>query len=186
VGYSFKRKGSPYNPDAYSHGGISLEEMMIPMIILKVRSQDQGLLSLGPLSGPMEVVEGEMIEFKMRISRRPGGVLFADELRVDVDARYAADTEQFSLPHQVIYLGGGDETITFNFRPDVGDASDTERRKGLMQRVLTVEVSYKDGQRTVRKTRSREFTVKLNSERIIRRVPPRLGNILGVAPKNMR
>src|SRR5262249_35640998 len=37
TGYSFSRQGSHYNPDAYSHGGISIQELIIPMLVLRVR-----------------------------------------------------------------------------------------------------------------------------------------------------
>jgi hypothetical protein len=38
----------------------------------------------------------------------------------------------------------------------------------------------------VRASRTHRFAVQLNAERLIRRVPANLGNILGLAPKNMR
>jgi hypothetical protein len=55
-----------------------------------------------------------------------------------------------------------------------------------MERTLTITVSVREGHRTIRKSRTRHFTVRLNSERVIRRVPPNLGNILGLTPKSMR
>jgi nicotinamide mononucleotide adenylyltransferase len=68
----------------------------------------------------------------------------------------------------------------------VNEATKEERIDGVMKRLLTIELKYKDGMRTVRQSLSRSFLVKLNSEQVVRRVPTHLGNILGLAPKNMR
>lgn len=47
-------------------------------------------------------------------------------------------------------------------------------------------VSYRDGRRTVRNSQTCRFSVRLNPEQIVRRVPAHLGNILGLTPKSMR
>ena len=186
IGYSFSRKGSPYNPDAYSHGGISIQELMIPMAVLRVREKDEGLIILDEISGPAEVVEGQEVEFRLHLSRSPASGRTSGELRVDVEASYARDPDIHPLRDQVLYVPAKGTEIIYRFRPDAGDATDEERREGVMERVLTVTVSYRHGGRTFRKSRTRRFTVRLNSERVIRRVPAHLGNILGLKPKSMR
>ena len=185
VGYALARPRSHFNPDAYSHGGISIQELMIPMAVLRVRDKDEGLLVLHELTGPTEVVEGQEAQFRMRLGRTPRAGLF-EELRVDVEATYAQHPEQESLREQVLYVGSQGAEVVYSFRPDPNDAADSERRSGEMLRTLTLTVSYKDGLRTVRKSRSFRFTVRLNSEQVIRRVPAHLGNILGLTPKSMR
>ena len=185
VGYALARPSSHFNPDAYSHGGISIQELMIPMAVLRVRDKDEGLLTLDELTGPTEAVEGQEVQFGMRLSRTPKAGLF-EELRVDVEATYAQHPERESLREQVLYVGSQGADVTYAFRPAPDDATDEERRSGAMTRTLTITVSYKDGLRTVRKSRSFRFTVRLNSEQVIRRVPAHLGNILGLTPKSMR
>jgi hypothetical protein len=53
-----------------------------------------------------------------------------------------------------------------------------------MERTLTISVAYREGRRTTRKAQTHAFTVQLNTERVARRVPANLGNILGLMPKN--
>ena len=48
TGFSFKRQGAPYRPDAYTHGGISLQELIIPMVVLRVKSRKTGCSRWGP------------------------------------------------------------------------------------------------------------------------------------------
>jgi hypothetical protein len=189
-GYSFKRQGSPYNPDAYYHGGISLQEMIIPMVAMRVKADTDSLIIAGPITGPAEVLEGEEIEVRMQLEYK-APALFGAELRVDVDAYYTPipakiPADQVELAHQVLYVGANSE-INYRFKPGADEATKEERIDGVMKRLLTIELKYKDGLRTVRQSLSRGFLVKLNSEQVIRRgVPTHLGNILGLAPKKMR
>ena len=54
-----------------------------------------------------------------------------------------------------------------------------------MKRELTIVVRYSEGGRIKRKLQKQAFAVRLNLERVVRRVPPSLGNILGLTPKTM-
>jgi hypothetical protein len=185
TGYALARPNAPFNPDAYGHGGISIQELIIPMAVLKVRSKDEGLLILDDIIGPSEVVEGQEAEFRLRIRRAVGAGLF-DEVRVDVEASYLRDPDRKSLPNQVLYVPPQGADVLYRFTPDTQDASEEERCGGIMERTLAITVIYRDGRRTIRKSRITRLTVRLNSERIIRRVPPHLGNILGLTPKSMK
>ena len=51
-----------------------------------------------------------------------------------------------------------------------------------MRRTLTITATARDGRRTIRKSQSMDFEVRLNTERVIRRVG-NLGAILGLMPK---
>jgi len=186
IGYSFKRPGGRYhfNPDAYSHGGISLGELMIPMVVLRVKQRADGLLVLGPIAGPEETIEGEEATFTLAMRR--GVAAAGEELRADIEASYARDPERFTLPGQVVYVPAppGAAEVVCRFRPDPEDASADERRAGAMRRTLTITATVRDGRRTIRKSQSLDFEVRLNTERVIRRVGS-LGNILGLMPKGL-
>lgn len=183
VGYSLARPGAHFNPDAYTHGGISIEEMLVPMVVLRIRDRDDGMLTLEEISGPKEAVEGEELEFRMRV-KLPSAK--QDELRLNIQASYALDPDQDPLPQQVLYLSGEGADIVYRFKPDTSSAAPDERRTGAMPRALTITASYRHEGRSYRKSRTHRFTVQLNSERVVRRVPTHLGNILGLTPKTMR
>ncbi|HOD98380.1 MAG TPA: PglZ domain-containing protein [Syntrophales bacterium] len=186
TGFSFSRQGSPYHPDAYTHGGISIQELMIPMVVLKVKKHEEGLLILDNITGPQEVVEGEEVEFHLPISKSTHLAAKEKEIRADVDATWSCDPGERPLPHQVLYVSAQGGEAIIRFKPDPSDATVEERKNGLMERTLTVTVSYREGYRISRKMQSRKFAVRLNSEQIVRRIPPSLGNILGLTPKSMR
>jgi len=48
--------------------------MLIPMVVLQVKArEEEELLTLHPITGPKEVVEGEEVEFRMRLTRATRG-----------------------------------------------------------------------------------------------------------------
>ena len=185
VGNSFSRQGAPYRPDVYTHGGISIQELMIPMIALRVRSQDEGTISLEAIDWISEAFEGDEIIFRLRLNRRANKLFDDDQMRVEVEAVYSREPERFSVPKQIIYLPSQNPELVFKIKPSQEEATDDEQRKGEMQRVFNVTASYREGNRTVRKSLTHPFTVKLKSERVVRRLG-NLGNILGLTPKGMK
>lgn len=185
TGYSFSRPGSPYKPDAYSHGGISMQELIIPMVALKVRSQQEGFLTIDQIKGPKEAVEGEEIEFRLRLAKRKLNDRPDEDVRVDVEATYSREPDRYSLPHQALFVSHQGTDIVYRFVPNPEDATADERRQGRMERVFNITVSYSAGSKVFKNSRMFAFAVKLNTEQIIRRVGS-LGGILGLTPKSMK
>jgi len=184
TGYAFSRQGSPFRPDAYSHGGISLQEMFIPMIVLRQKSSEDSLFSLGEFEGQFELTEGEEAEFHIQVNFT--ATVKEDDIRLRTFFTYKKD--QYASPQLQTYyfnrLGG---KIELRFTPDTSDATDDERRDGIMKRDGLINVDYYDttSERTIRKSRMHTFTVNLSTERVIRRVPQNLGKLLGMKPKGM-
>jgi len=186
TGYALARPGAHFNPDAYGHGGISLQELMVPMVVLEVKSKGQGALSVAEIAAPVEVVEGQEVEFHLSLKRASGAGASKGDLRVEVEASYTRDPERHPLRAQVLYVPAQGTEAVYRFRPDAGDATDDERKQGRMERTFTVTLTHTEGNRSFRQARTHQFTVQLSSEHVVRRVPPHLGNILGLKPKSMR
>ena len=176
------RPNAHFNPDVYSHGGISIQEMVIPMAVLRIREKDEGWIVLEEISGPGEVVESQEVTFHLRLSRSPAASKVQGEIRVDVQAAYAANLETNPLEAQVVYLGVSPAEVAFTFTPDLADATDSERKQGSMERTLTLIAIYRADRRTFRKSVSYPFVLRMNPEQVVRRVPAHLGKILGLAP----
>jgi hypothetical protein len=177
TGHAFSRPNSRFDPDAYSHGGISLQEMLIPMVVLQVKPAEGDALVVDLDGGPSDVMEGQDVELTLRL--RPTG---GEEIPVTVEAAYARDPDRFPIPRQTVFVGPDGKTVPIRFRPGADDATDDERRAGQMERTLVVSAAWQRGGRTFRRSRSHRFTVRLRSDVIIRRVGS-LGSILGLTPK---
>jgi len=159
-------------PDAYSHGGISIQEMLVPMLAMRVKEPEEGLLVLSPITGTAELIEGEEAEFRMPVqltkTHKP------KEVRIEAQAAYQNKEETATLPTQVQYISAAGGDVVFRFIPDAADASDEERKTGIMERMLRISLTYREAHRMVRKARSIRFSMRLNSEKIVRRVPAHL------------
>ncbi|AOV98894.1 hypothetical protein [Dehalococcoides mccartyi] len=185
VGYSFSRQGSNFNPDAYTHGGISIQELMIPMVALRIKDQAEGILNFKSISGPVEIMEGQEVEMKLRLIRSKLNKSKVEDLRVDLEVS-SDKLEQHRLTKQVLFVPVGEKEFVYRFRPDTIDAPEDERKTGIVEQSYTVIVSFRDGQQLFRKSQRYILKIRLNSEKVVRRVPPHLGSILGLTPKNMR
>jgi hypothetical protein len=183
TGYVFSRPGSPFNPDAYSHGGISLQELVVPMIVLKVRPREEGLLRLEAISGPKEVMEGEEVECTLWIRPTAASHDKIEEVKVEVEAGVSHAADQRDLPSQVLFVTDSGAEVAYRFRPDIQDATQEERQSGVMEQALTITVSYREGRRLLRQSQTHRFAVRLNPEQVVRRVPTHLGRILGLTPR---
>lgn len=184
TGYGLARPKANFNPDAYSHGGISIQEMLVPMLAMRVKAPEEGLLVLGSITGPSDLIEGEDAVFRMSVhltqSHRNR------EIRVDAQAVYQNKEGAVQIPTQVQYVSAVGGEIVFQFKPDASDASDDEHKTGIMERTLIMSVTYRESKRVVRKARTMRFSMRLNSEKIVRRVPAHLGRILGLTPRTMK
>jgi hypothetical protein len=108
------------------------------------------------------------------------------ELRIEAQAVYQNKEITPTLSSLVQYISASGGEVVFRFVPDATDASDKERKTGIMERMLRISVTYREAQRMVRKARSIRFSMRLNSEKIVRRVPAHLGKILGLTPRSMK
>jgi len=196
IGFSFSRPGSHYNPDAFSHGGISIQEMIIPMAVMKVRAKERGWILIDSLEGPSEVLEGQPATFMLKLRRGAMQTLLDEDIRVDVDIESASPRRSMGdevqaprssgvQPRQVVYVGsqGAQLPIVVCHPPE--EATADERRSGFMERVLTVTLSWREGSHLARTSQTVGYKVQLNSERILRRLG-NLGGILGLTPRERK
>ncbi|MCF7634651.1 MAG: PglZ domain-containing protein [Dehalococcoides mccartyi] len=184
TGFALSRPKANFNPDAYSHGGISIQEMLVPMLAMRVKGPEEGLLIISPITGKIDLIEGEEAEFRMTVHLTQSHK--NQEVRIESQATYQEKEDTSFLPNQIQYISTAGGEIVYRFIPNTSDASDDERKLGLMERSLKISINYREGQRTVRKARTMKFSVRLNSEKIVRRVPAHLGKILGLTPRSMK
>jgi hypothetical protein len=107
-------------------------------------------------------------------------------MRIEVNARYHNKDSTAPIPQLIQYISAPGGEIVFRFKPDANDASDEERKAGLMERTLRVSIVCREDLLTIRKTRTFNFALRLDPEKIVRRVPSHLGKILGLTPKSMK
>jgi len=122
----------------------------------------------------------------MQIKPASGKLRGSDEIRVSIEGFYGKGDIRHSLPDQPLYVSAKGECVKYTFKPNTENASEEERRQGMTEQTLTIKAVCQERGKIYRKTQTCKFAVKLNSDKIIRRVPARLGNILGLTPRSMR
>jgi hypothetical protein len=178
--YAFARPDSRFEPDAWSHGGISLEEMIIPMIALKTRESEAETLYLN-LGTNLEFNETQDITFPIKLQVK--GKSLADDVRLDLEASVNSQNERFPIGSRIVLLKPWQEQeISFNYKFDSTQVNDVERANGEIIRQLTVTAKYNFGKKIHIKTETKDFKLHLNTGRIVRRVGG-LGNIIGLSPQ---
>ena len=111
TGYALARPKANFNPDAYSHGGISIQEMLVPMLAMRVKAPEEGLLVLGPITGPADLIEGEEAEFRMPVQLTESHK--HREVRLEAQAVYQNKEKTATLPSQVQYISSGGRQMSF-------------------------------------------------------------------------
>jgi len=183
-GYAFGRDHERFDPPAFSHGGVSMQEMFVPMVVLQVKESAKDLIDMQFSSAPKEAVEGEELTFRLILHYTGKTGIEGQEIPVTVEASYSRDPDTFPLSSRTVYLPPwSQKEVNFRFTPAQEEALPDERKAGQLRRWFTATAIYKEGGRKVRRTLpAQEFVIQLNSERIVRRVGG-LGNILGLTPK---
>lgn len=183
VGASFSKPNSHFKPDAYTHGGISMQENMIPMVVLRVRDQDSGALTANISKSPTSVEEGEEIQITVSFSYVDRTVISGDEMKVQLFAYISEKPDEPISPSITFVPLNTSKEVIFTIKIDPDEASSDERTTGIMNRRFILNYNYLEKGESVRKTISQEFSVRLNAERIVRRVG-KLSTILGLSPRS--
>jgi hypothetical protein len=73
-----------------------------------------------------------------------------------------------------------------DWTPQLGEIDDEDRRQGLVVQPVTVILSYRHENETVRLSRTADVRVKLDPTRLRRRVDSKLDLLMGKVPKGMK
>lgn len=174
-GFTFRRPKYPRDPDRYTHGGLSLAECLIPMVCL------------GPKSGrdlPIHI-ENFMIQ---------GSLMEGDEVTLILDVagsaqntRVLIDVDQAVIQERTEMFTGGQKTYRINWTlPVVEKPERDEIEAGAARRLVTATVRYHHKGKSFRTSKSIDVKIRLDRNRLRRRVSSKLDMLLGMMPKGLR
>ncbi len=178
-GLTLKRHHGPHDPDRYTHGGLSMAECLIPMIVLGPKGVARPPFGLVKLDIEGNPVEGENLEVILVVTAR-ASVAIENEILFQL----AADIDD--LPARKEIFSGGEQTYRIRWVPKVDQATPDEQKQGKIVRTVTVVASYHWQGRTVRSGVPGTVEIKLDSTRVRRRLDSRLDSIMGLVPKGLR
>jgi hypothetical protein len=176
-GYTLKRPAGPHNPDRYSHGGLSLAECLIPMVVMGPPQANQPALYLDSLRQVGTISEGEALTLEIVVS--PGQIGLADLV---FDLTFSRD----EIPARRELFTGQAATCTVSWTPRMDQVTPAERERGEVIQPVTVILSYRQGQETLRTSKSATVRIKLDPGRIRRRVDSKLDLLMGKVPRGLK
>jgi len=187
AGFSFGRPGNHFNPEAFTHGGVSLQELIVPMIVLKVRGASELALQIDDVVCPASAVEGQTISIALHISLGSTKKDVGRDIAVAAEYRLLAEDETSLGDLTTItlkrYLVGDDGVdAQLEFVPDVTALPAEVRTSGVALVDLRIDVRYGEDHNEVRRTLAKRVRIGLDTERLVR-TNTGLGKVLGLMPR---
>jgi hypothetical protein len=175
-GYSFRRADGRFDPDRYSHGGVSLAECLVPMVVLGPKGQAQPALAIESVRQVGSVSEGEPLTLEITVVPLASGL--GD---IAVTLSFSRD----EIPVQRELFTGSAATYTVRWTPVLGEITEADRRReGIVQPVAAI-LTFRQGNRTIRLSKTTDVRIKLDPTRLRRRVDSKLDLLMGKTPKGL-
>ncbi len=179
--YSFRRADGRFDPDRYSHGGISLAECLVPMVVLGPKGQAQPALAIESVRQAGSVNEGEPLTLEISVVPLAS---FAPSVGLG-DIAVTLSFSRDEIPVQREVFTGNAATYTVRWTPVLGEITEADRRREGIVQPVTAILTFRQGDRTVRLSKTTDVRIKLDPTRLRRRVDSKLDLLMGKTPKGL-
>ncbi|MBP9040959.1 MAG: PglZ domain-containing protein [Anaerolineaceae bacterium] len=176
-GYNFRRAAYKHTPDRYSHGGLSLAECMVPMVVMGRRRQDQGVLTLEDVQQIGSMNENEPLEIAIKV--RSNQMIFDGlALTLSFSTSEITDRKEFFIGIEKVYQ--------VQWKPKLNDITEEERNQGFLEIPVTVILTYAYKDQSFRQSKTADLRIRLDTNRLRRRIDSRLDLLMGKTPKELK
>ncbi len=175
-GYYFQRAGGRFEPDRYSHGGLSMAECMIPMVVMSAPKTGMGLLTLESVQQVGSVSEGEPLEIEIRLRAN----------KLGETQTIALSFSQSELPERKEIFSGSQRSYRVQWQPKLSEITPEDRERGYVQMPVTVILTYRKNEQLYRSSRTTDVRIKLDPSRLRRRIDSKLDLMMGKLPKELK
>lgn len=176
AGYVFRRPKGPYDPDKYSHGGLSMAECLVPMAVFGPR-QARRLLNIVQVRQTGSVSEGEPLELEIVIEA-------IEKLTSDITFTLSFSAGEISTRKEI--MSGMCKTITQRWVPNLPEITPENRESGVLSLPVSVLLSYYENDQLVRASKAVDVRIKLDTTRLRRRVDSKLDLLMGKVPPELK
>jgi hypothetical protein len=178
-GLTLRRYQGRHDPERYTHGGLSLAECTIPLVVVGPKEKFEPPFDLADIRFEGALAEGQPLNIVVTARAKAAlteEVLF--QLRVDA----GLDDIQ---PRKEVFTGAEHE-YRVHWTPKVDSPSPDEQKAGKVVKQVTAVASYRWKNRTVRTTVHGAVEIQLDTSRIRRRLDSKLDSIMGMVPAGLR
>ena len=178
-GLTLKRPQATHNPDRYSHGGLSLAECMIPIIVLGPKVKFEPVFDLVGIRFEGILSEGQPLDILITARAKTS---VKEEVLIQLQVEAGTDDIQ---PRKEMF-SGTEHDYRVRWMPNVDNPTPEEQANGLVVKQVTAIASYGWQNRTVRTTVHGTVEIQLDTTRIRRRLDSKLDSIMGMVPAGLR
>lgn len=182
-GTIFKRFKGKHDPDRFSHGGLSLAECMIPMVVLGHKKEQQYWLFIESVQQVGSISEGEPLTLEITLTP---GMRAAPERPAMENVAITLTFSQEEISTRKEIFKGQKATYPVSWTPKIADPNEEERQRGEKHIPVTVVLSYRQQDKIVRLSKTADMRVKLDPTRLRRRIDSKLDFLMGKVPKELK
>ena len=176
---TLKRPQGKHNPERYTHGGLSLAECMIPMIVLGPKKKVEPAFDLISIRFEGILSEGQPLDIIITAkAKKP----LKDEVLIQFQVEAGLDDIQ---PRKEVF-SGTEQEYRVRWTPKVDNPTPEEQAAGKLVKQVTVIACYRWEDRTLRTTVHGKVEIQLDTTRIRRRLDSKLDSIMGMVPAGLR
>ncbi len=178
-GLTLQRPQGRHDPERYTHGGLSLAECMIPVIVLGPKVKFEPAFDLVGIRFDGVLAEGQPLDVVLTAkAKKPVKEELLFQLQVDA----GLDDIQ---PRKEVFTGTEQE-FRIHWTPKLDNLTAEEQKTGKVVKQVTAIASYRWQNRTVRTTIHGKVEIQLDTTRIRRRLDSKLDSIMGMVPAGLR
>jgi PglZ domain len=178
-GLTLKRPQGKHNPERYTHGGLSLAECMIPLIVLGPKVKAEPAFDLVGIRFEGILSEGQPLEIIITAKAKAP---VKDEVLIQLQVEAGLDDIQ---PRKEVF-SGTEQDYRVRWTPKVDNPTPDEQATGKVVKQVTVIASYRWQNRTLRTTVHGTVEIQLDTTRIRRRLDSKLDSVMGMVPAGLR
>lgn len=178
-GLTLKRPQGKHSPERYTHGGLSLAECMIPLIVLGPKVKFEPAFDLVGIRFEGVLSEGQPLDILITARAKTP---VKEELLIQLQVEAALDDIQ---PRKEVF-SGTEHDYRVRWTPKVDNPTPDEQAAGKVVKQVTAIASYRWQNRTLRATFHGTVEIQLDTTRIRRRLDSKLDSIMGMVPAGLR
>ncbi|QQS46117.1 MAG: PglZ domain-containing protein [Acidobacteriota bacterium] len=178
-GLTLRRPQGKHSPEPYTHGGLSLAECMIPMIVLGPKEKFEPAFDLADIRFDGILAEGQSLEIVITArARKPLSEELLFQLQVEAGLEDIQTRKEVFTDSEQIYR--------VRWTPDLRNPSHEELEDGRVIRQVTAIAGYRWKNRTIRSSVQGRVEIQLDTTRLRRRLDSKLDTIMGMVPAGLR
>jgi hypothetical protein len=178
-GLTLRRPQGKHDPEKYTHGGLSLAECMIPLIVLGPKVKFEPAFDLVRIRFEGVLAEGQPLDILLTARAK---TLVKEELLFQLQVEAGLEDIQ---PRKEVFTGTEHE-YRVRWTPKLDNPTPDEQKAGKVVKQVTAIASYLWKNRRVRATIHGTVEIQLDTTRIRRRLDSRLDSIMGMVPAGLR